>query len=341
MEDMRAVLEAVGSERAVVVGGAGGRRTWPRSTRRPTPSGPRRSFSSSSPPTRPGGSKHPDWQHSRERLRTVGNPGPRRRDAGRELSHPAPQRGRPPLVRELAAGRREPGDRARAQHDLCRQRPARGPALDPGADARPLSQRPAGRGRQRRLRSHPECPAPPSRRVRWMANVSLAGDRRRDRDHSSPLLGVDAGAGERAGDRALHRPSRLDREGGRAGRPALARGAGGAQRAGQAGARPLSRRSSWTPPATGSSPASTARRARSAAPARSARRCGQVDLEVRCGTPHGRVRAARREDHRDRCLDRRTGGVSRRRRARCSSPGRSRTSSPAPTSASKTAASGS
>ena len=144
------------------------------------------------------------------------------------------------------------------------------------------------------------------------------------RDFALSLTG--AGARGRPRHRALHRPGRLDGDGGRARRPALARAARAASRAHPRRARPLSWGSSSTPPETGSSRGSTARRVRSAARApsgsrspRSTSTCAQAYTlaSARCSTarsPALRSRSApawRRGRRRARCSSRRPCGPGR------------------------------
>ena len=104
--------------------------------------------------------------------------------------------------------------------------------------------------------------------------VAARERRRAGRDRVVPAR---RGAARRPGhgprDRALHRPRRLDRARRRVRGPRLAGGARGSTMLACDVSSLASAGSSWTRPATGSSPPSTVRHARSAAPARSSRRC--------------------------------------------------------------------
>ena len=99
--------------------------------------------------------------------------------------------------------------------------------------------------------------------------------------------GRDSGARERACHRPVHGHRRLDREGGRARRPRLARAARAAPCAHPAAARALPRLARSTRPVTASSRGSTDRRARSAARARSREAVHELGIDVRAGLHTG------------------------------------------------------
>ncbi len=321
MDDVRAVMDAVGSERAALFGhseggnmcvlfaatypsgrsrsarsastrgGSGARTTRGRRRRRSARERSRRS----SGPGRPGSTRRRSprastrrgWRRSARYLRRSASPG-----AGVALLKMNTQID----VRDVLPD--DPGADARDAPDRRPRRERRGGALDRGADSRCPLRRVPGR------RSH-------------LVDAGLRPGRGRapgvpHRRASRPR------AGSRPGDRPLHRHRRLDRAGGRARRPPLDGAPRAPSRGRAAGARAVPRprgrhRRRRLP--------RHLRRAGARDPLRRAVRDGVRDLGPRAAgrAPHRRVRAPRRQGDRHRRSHR--GRVSRRRRARarCSS----------------------
>ncbi len=109
MEDVRAVMGAVGSERALIFGSHEGclmatlfAATYPEETA---------ALALFHPPLLSiAGADHPDEATLRDTPRALGHAGALRRDTGAGLPDARGERGGQALVRELAAGRRKPGD---------------------------------------------------------------------------------------------------------------------------------------------------------------------------------------------------------------------------------------
>ena len=110
MDDMRAVLEAAGSERALVVGSEeGGQMAALYAATHPDATVGLVLFQLDSPAWAP---THAEVEAASRRHEALGDATTGRRDAGPQLPDAPAQRSRPRLVRELAPHRRQPRDRA-------------------------------------------------------------------------------------------------------------------------------------------------------------------------------------------------------------------------------------
>ena len=343
MDDVRAVMDAAGSERAVLWSGGtstGHRRALrgdlPRALRRPRPLRPARSREPARPttrgrrPRRSGASSCADvragWGERGylERLAREWAPGGRR---GRRLPRlvrlahaPQPQPGRRADVvpdRDGARRQRRPrrGPRADARHAPARRLP--GPAHYTAERIRgaevvelPAFERRLHVGRRRRPRATMAATA------RFVSRLTERGEPASacSRPSSSPTSSA----------RPSSRRSSATRPGGSCS-SATTRSSAASSRG--------SRAASSTPPATGSSPRSTGRPAPSRLPPRSATPLRAHRPRDPGRPPHRRVRGQRRQDRR--ASRSRSARASRRSPgpARCSSRARSRISSPAPGSA--------
>ena len=278
MDDVRAVMDAVGSERAALLRALRGRADE-RAVRRHLSgadggAGPLRHYA-----RRHLGARltlGPDaamarGSHASRRARAGAGPWPR--DARAERCR---RRASPRWWARLLRARREPGRprwrcmRMNAEIDVRDVLPSiRVPTLVLHRTATDSSRsRPAG--------TWPSTsPAPGSSCCPGADHIPFVGDAdaiaRRDRGvpHRRPPR---PRARSRARDRDVHRHRRLDRARGRARRPPLARAARGATTTLVRASSRASGAARSTPPATASSPPSTGRRGRSAAPARSRQR---------------------------------------------------------------------